>query len=63
MEDLAKQLVMVAQSILKLDNPQVKRHEGKIITYIRVGDVSQRLAHEVKASEVALLPLNLLILL
>jgi hypothetical protein len=38
---------------------------GYIITYIgvRVGDVSRRLAREVKAGEVALLTLDLLILL
>jgi hypothetical protein len=40
MEKLAKQLVLVAQSILKLSNPQGKRLEGKIFTYIGVGDVS-----------------------
>jgi hypothetical protein len=40
MENLAKQLFLVAQSILKLSNPQGKRLEGKIFTYIGVGDVS-----------------------
>jgi hypothetical protein len=33
-EDLAKQLVLVAQRILKLSNPQGKSLEVKIITYI-----------------------------
>jgi hypothetical protein len=56
---------LVANSILKLDDSQRKTLGGWIITYIRVRvrDVSQRLAHEAKAGEVACLALGPLILL
>jgi hypothetical protein len=44
-----------------------KTLRGYVITYIRVGvgvgDISQKLTHEVKAGEVVLLALDLLILL
>jgi hypothetical protein len=42
MENYAKQLVLIAKSILKLGNPQGKRLKGKIFTYVKieVGDVS-----------------------
>jgi hypothetical protein len=62
MKDLAKQLVLVAQSIFRLNDSQRKTLVGQIITYIGVGvrDVSQRLAHEAKVGEVALLALDLL---
>jgi hypothetical protein len=43
-ENLAKQLVLVAQSILVLDNSQGKTIERYIITYIGVGDVPWRFA-------------------
>jgi hypothetical protein len=44
-------------------DPQRNTLGGKIITYIGVGDLSGRLAHEAKAGEVAWLALDLLILL
>jgi hypothetical protein len=61
----AKQFVLIPKGILKLDDSQRKTLGGWIITYIRVrvGDVSWRLAHEAKASEVACLAFGLLILL
>jgi hypothetical protein len=64
-KNLAKQLVLIAKGILKLDDSQRKTLGGWIITYIRVrvGDVSRWLAHEAKASEVACLALGPLILL
>jgi F0F1-type ATP synthase epsilon subunit len=60
MKKLAKQLVLVAKGIFKLNDSQ-----RKIITYIgvRVEDVSRRFAHEAKAGEVIWLALDLLILL
>jgi hypothetical protein len=63
MKDLAKQLVLTTKGILKLDDSQRKTLGGWIITYIRVEDVSRRLAHEAKAGEVVCLTLGLLILL
>jgi hypothetical protein len=64
-KNLTKQLVLIAKSILKLDDSQRKTLGGWIITYIgvKVGDVLRRLAHEAKAGEVACLALGLLILL
>jgi hypothetical protein len=64
-KNLVKQLVLIEKDILKFNDSQRKTLEGWIITYIRVGirDVSRRLAHEVKSSEVACLVLGLLILL
>jgi hypothetical protein len=59
----AKQFVLIAQNISKLDDSQRKTLRGWIITYIEVGDVSRRLTHEAKASEVTRLALDLLILL
>jgi hypothetical protein len=65
MKNVAKQLVLIAKGILKLDDSHRKTLRGWIITYTRVGvgDVSRRLAHEAKAGEVACLALGLLILL
>jgi hypothetical protein len=63
MKNFTKQFVLIAQGILKLDDSQGKTLGGQIITYIRVRDVSWRLAHEAKASEVAWHALDLLILL
>jgi hypothetical protein len=67
MKNIAKQLILIAQSIFKLDDSQRKTLKGYIITYIRVRvrvrDISQKLTPEAKASEVVLLPLDLLILL
>jgi hypothetical protein len=62
---LAKQLVLVAKGILKLNDSKGKTLREWIITYIgvRVGDVSQRLALEAKAGEVVCLVLALLNLL
>jgi hypothetical protein len=64
-KNLAKQLVLIAKGILKLDDSKGKTLGGWVITYIRVGvrDVSQRLAHEAMAGEVVCLALWLLILL
>jgi hypothetical protein len=62
MKNVAKQLVLVAKGNLKL-NDSKKTIGGSIITYIRVRDVSRRLAHKAKAGEVAWLALDLLILL
>jgi hypothetical protein len=64
-ESLANQLVLVAECILKLNDSQTKIIVGQIIACIgvRVGDISQRFAHDAKASEVACLALDLLILL
>jgi hypothetical protein len=64
-KNLAKQFVLIAKGILKLDDSQRKTLEGWIITYIgvRVGDVSWRFAHEAKSGEVTCLTLGLLILL
>jgi hypothetical protein len=64
-KNLAKQLVLIAKGILKLDDSQRKTLGGWIITCIRVGvgDVLWRLAHEAKVGEVAYLALGLLILL
>jgi hypothetical protein len=62
MKHFVKQLILITQSILKLGNSQRKIVEGYIITYIGVGDVSRRLAHDTKAGEVALIALDLLIL-
>jgi hypothetical protein len=61
----AKQLVLIAKGILKLDDSKGKTLGEWIITYIRVGfrDVLQRLAHETKTGEVACLALEFLILL
>jgi hypothetical protein len=55
MKDLVKQFVLIAQSILKLDDSQRKTLKGEIVTCIRVRvrDLSGRLAHEAKAGEVA----------
>jgi hypothetical protein len=63
-KNLAKQLVLIAKGILKLDNSQRKTLGGWIITYIevRVRDVSWRLAHEAKVGEAVCLALRLLIL-
>jgi hypothetical protein len=65
LKNLAKQLVLVAKGILKLNDSQRKTLRGWIITYIivRVGDVSWSFAHEAKAGEVACLALGPLILL
>jgi hypothetical protein len=63
MENLAKQLVLVARSILKHSDSRKKTIGWQIITYIEVRDVCRRFAHEAKAGEVALLALGLLILL
>jgi hypothetical protein len=65
MEDLTKQLVLVAKSIFKFDDSQRKTLRGWIITYIGVivRDVSRSFSHEVKAGEVARLALGPLILL
>jgi hypothetical protein len=64
-KNLAKQLVLVAQSIFMFGDSQGKTLMGYIITYIRVRvrDISRRLAHETKAGKVTLLVLDLLILL
>jgi hypothetical protein len=64
-KNLAKQFVLIAQGILKLDDSQRKTLGGYIVTYIgvRVRDVSWRLTHEAKSGEVAWLTLDLLILL
>jgi hypothetical protein len=66
-KNLAKQLVLIAKGILKLDDSQRKTIGGWIITYIRVGvgvkDLSSRLAHEAKAGEIVCLAFGLLILL
>jgi hypothetical protein len=64
-ENLTKQLILIAQSTLKLGDSQRKTLRGYIITYIRVevGDVSCRFAHEAKVGEVTLLALDLRILL
>jgi hypothetical protein len=64
-KNLAKQLVLVAKSIFKLNDSRRKTLGGWIITYIRVGvrDVPRQLAHEAKADEVARLTLGPLILL
>jgi hypothetical protein len=64
-KNLAKQFVLIAKDILKLDDSQKKTLRRWIITYIRVGvrDVSWWLAHEAKAGEVAHLALGHLILL
>jgi hypothetical protein len=64
-KNLAKQLVLIAKGILKLNDSKGKTLGGWIITYIRVGvgDVLWRPAHEAKAGEVACLALGLLILL
>jgi hypothetical protein len=64
-KNLAKQLVLIAKGILKLDDSQRKTLGGWIITYIkvRVGDVSWRLAHEAKAGEVVYLALGLVLLI
>jgi hypothetical protein len=59
----AKQLILITQSIFKLNDSQRKTLRGYIITYIRVEDVSQRLAHKAEVGEVVLLALDLLILL
>jgi hypothetical protein len=63
MKNLAKQLVLIAKGILKLDESQRKTIGGWIITYIGVGDVSWRLAYKAKVGEIAYLALGLLILL
>jgi hypothetical protein len=65
MKKLAKQLVLIAKGILKLDDSQTQTLGGWITTYIgvRVEDVSLRLAHEAKAGEVVCLAFGLLILL
>jgi hypothetical protein len=63
MKNLAKQLILIAKGILKLDDYQRKTLGGWIITYIGVRDVSWRLAREAKASEVICLALGLLILI
>jgi hypothetical protein len=60
LENLAKQFILIAQGILKLDDSQRRILRGYIITYIRVGDVSQRFTHKAKAGEVTLLVLDLL---
>jgi hypothetical protein len=64
-KNLAKQLVLDAKGILKLNYSQRKTIKGKIITYnvVGVGDVSQRFAHEAKPSKVSWLVLDLLNLL
>jgi hypothetical protein len=64
-KNLAKQLVLFAKGVFKLDDSQGKTLGGWIITYIRVGveDVSRSFAHEIKAGEVACLVLGPLILL
>jgi hypothetical protein len=62
-EDLTKQLVLVAKSIFKFGDSQRKTLRRWVITYIRVGDVPRRLAHEAKAGEVVCLALGPLILL
>jgi hypothetical protein len=64
-KNLAKQLVLVAKGIFKLDDSQGKALGGWIITYIGVGigDVSRRFAHEAMAGEVVCLALGSLILL
>jgi hypothetical protein len=56
---------LVVKGILKFNDSQRKIIGGQIITYIRVGvgDVSRRFAHDAKASEVAWLAFDLLILL
>jgi hypothetical protein len=61
----AKQLILVAKGILKLNDYQRKIIRGWVITYIevRVRDVSWRLAHEAKAGKVTLPVLDLLIIL
>jgi hypothetical protein len=65
MKNLVKQFVLIAQSILKLDDSLRKNRGGWIITYIRVRvrDVSRRLAHEAKVGEVTWLAFELLIVL
>jgi hypothetical protein len=65
MENLAKQLILVAQSILKLGNSQGKTLKWLIITYIgvRVRGVPKRFAHKAQTGEVAFVALDLLILL
>jgi hypothetical protein len=64
-KNLAKQFVLVAKGIVKLNDFERKTIGGWIITYIRVRvrDVSRRHAHEAKVGEVTLLVLDLLILL
>jgi hypothetical protein len=64
-KNLAKQLVLIAKGIIKLDDSKGKTLERWIITYIgvKVGDMSRRLAHEAKAGEVTCIVLGLLILL
>jgi hypothetical protein len=61
--NLEKQLVLVAKGILKLGDSQGKTLGRQIITYIGVRDISQWLAHEAKAGEIAFLGHELLILL
>jgi hypothetical protein len=51
-KNLAKQFVLVANCIIKLDDSRRKTLGGWIITYIGVGDVSRWLAHEAKIGEV-----------
>jgi hypothetical protein len=64
-KNLAKQLILIAKSIFKLNDSQRKTLRGWIITYIRVEvrDVPRWLTHEAKAGEVARLALGPLILL
>jgi hypothetical protein len=62
-KNLAKQLVLIAKGILKLNDSQIKTLRGWIITYIGVRDVSRWLAHEAKPGEVGCLALGPLILL
>jgi hypothetical protein len=62
-KNLVKQLVLIAKGILKLEDSQRKTLGGWIITYIRVRDVSRRLAHKANAGEVVCLALGFLILL
>jgi hypothetical protein len=50
---------LVAKGILKLGDSQENTLGRYIITYIRVGDVPQRLAHEAKVGEVTFLGLGL----
>jgi hypothetical protein len=59
-ENLAKQLILVAQSILKLDNFGRKTLKRYIITYIRVGVALLRFSHKTQPREVAFLALDLL---
>jgi hypothetical protein len=59
MENLAKQLILIAQSILTFGDSQRIDHH---LYRVEVRDVSQRLVHEAKTSEVAFLALDPLIL-